>query len=387
MADYFTDVVRPQNPEDLAEAMGWASARGQTIELGGNFSKRRMGGPAKPANITISTAAMNRVRQYEPRDLTISVEAGITYCELSRLLAEHHQMIPLDPPFSDIATIGGVVASNCCGPRRRLYGTARDLVIGMQFALLDGKLVKSGGMVVKNVAGLDMGKLMIGSFGTLAAIAVVNFKVIPQPPCERSFRFSFAGLDEALGVRDAILKSPLDPTAIDLLNPAATESAKPAYLLAVRAGGNTAAIARYERELAAMGALPMRPGEDAGFWSTLQNFTPLYLDLHPDGAVVRVSCTLKGLAAVMRPITGPAVARAGSGVCHVYFEHADDAVHYAAGMVREHSETVIEFAPEGRKEALDLWPAPGQDLEIMKRIKRMFDPQLILNRGRLYGVI
>src|ERR1039458_2677189 len=103
--------------------------------------------------------------------------------------------------------------------------------------------------VVKNVAGLDMSKLMIGSFGTLAAIAVVNFKLIPQPPCERTFRFSFAGLEEAVAARDAILKSPLDPAAIDLLNPAAAEAKKPAYMLAVRAGGNAAAIARYEREL------------------------------------------------------------------------------------------------------------------------------------------
>src|ERR1039457_4171386 len=223
MPDYSTDIVRPQSPEELAEAMGWASARHQTIELGGHFSKRLMGGPAAPSNITISTAAMRRVRQYEPRDLTIRVEAGISYCDLNRLLAEQHQMIPLDPSFAETATIGGIVACNCSGPRRRLYGTARDMVIGIEFATLEGKLVESGGMGVKNVAGLDMSKLMIGSFGTLAAIAVVNFKLIPQPPCERTFRFSFAGLEKAVAARDAILKSPLDPAAIDLLNPAAAE--------------------------------------------------------------------------------------------------------------------------------------------------------------------
>ena len=147
-----TDAVLPESPEDLAETMGWAGARHRTIQLGGHFSKRLMGGPVAAADMTISTAAMNGVRQYEPRDLTISVEAGISYCEVSRLLAEHHQMIPLDPPFSDTATIGGVLAANSSGPRRRLYGTARDLVIGMQFATLEGKLVQSGGMVVKNVA-------------------------------------------------------------------------------------------------------------------------------------------------------------------------------------------------------------------------------------------
>ncbi len=119
--------------------------------------------------------------EYEPRDLTISVEAGLPWREFTSLLAANRQMVPLDPPFAADATVGGVVAANSSGPRRRLYGTARDLVIGMRFATLEGKLVQSGGMVVKNVAGLDMAKLMIGSFGTLAAIAVVNFKLLPAP--------------------------------------------------------------------------------------------------------------------------------------------------------------------------------------------------------------
>src|SRR5580692_13209625 len=203
MPEYSTDPVLPKSPEDLAEAMGWAGARGRTVQLGGHFSKKLMGGPAARAKMTISTAAMNGVRKYEPRDLTISVEAGISYCEVSRLLAEHHQMIPLDPPFSDTATIGGILAANSSGPRRRLYGTARDLVIGMQFATLEGKLVDSGGMVVKNVAGLDMGKLMIGSFGTLGAITTVNFKLAPLPEMERSFLLPFATLSAAIAARNA----------------------------------------------------------------------------------------------------------------------------------------------------------------------------------------
>ena len=103
--------------------------------------------------------------------------------------------------------------------------------------------------------------------------------------------------------------------------------------------------------------------------------------------MVRVSCTLKELKAVMRPIPGPAIARAGSGVCHVYFKHASEAAVFAAETAREFSETVVEFAPENRTEGMALWPAPGQDLEVMTRIKHMFDPQLLLNRGRLYNRI
>ena len=165
----------------------------------------------EPADAAISTAALRRVMEYEPRDLTISVEAGLPWSELTRLLAANRQMVPLDPPFADSATVGGVMAANRSGPRRRLYGTARDLVIGMRFATLEGKLVQSGGMVVKNVAGLDMAKLMIGSFGTLAAIAVVNFKLPPAPEIERSFLLPFDSLPDAMAARNRMLAACCSP--------------------------------------------------------------------------------------------------------------------------------------------------------------------------------
>jgi len=232
-----------------------------------------------------------------------------------------------------------------------------------------------------------MGKLMIGSFGTLAALAVVNLKVIPQPLCERTFHFSFGGLEEAVAARDAILRSPLDPAAIDLMNPAAVDAEKPVYVLAVKTGGNAAAIARYARDLAAMGAHAVPVDQEAEFWQAIQEFTPRYLEAHKDGAVVRVSCTLKELRPVMQSIPGPAIARAGSGVCYAYFKHFGQAAAFAAKTSQEYRETVVEFAPENRKHEMDLWPLPGKDLELMRRIKHMFDPQLLLNRGRLYNRI
>src|ERR1035441_4712186 len=222
----------PQTPGELAAALGEAAAHGRTISLAGHDSKRLMAGP---------TAALKRVIEYEPRDLTISVEAGLPWRELTTLTARSRQMAPLDPPFAREATVGGVIASNGSGPRRRLYGTARDLVIGMKFATLEGKMVQSGGMVVKNVAGLDMAKLMIGSFGTLAAIAVVNLKLAPAPEVERSFLLAFDSLQDAIAARNSILASVLQPAAVDLLNKAAGASLGPAsWLLAIRTGGNPA---------------------------------------------------------------------------------------------------------------------------------------------------
>jgi glycolate oxidase FAD binding subunit len=369
-------VVTPQNPEALAAALVEAASQKQSITLGGRFSKNKMAGPIKPSAVTIATTGLTRVLSYEPKDLTISVEAGLPWAEFSRLLAENRQMVPLDPPFAGLATVGGVVAANSSGPRRRLYGTARDLVIGMTFATLEGKLVKCGGMVVKNVAGLDMGKLMIGSFGTLAALAVLNFKLQPMPQVERLFLLSFDSLDTAIAARDKILKSVLQPASIDLLNPmAAAIVGWSGYILAIQAGGNAAVIDRYERELRELGSFQVSDTP-----SPLPEFTPWYLATHENAAVVRISCTLSQLRDVIRALNAPVVARAGSGVCYAYFDKAEP----AAEAVQHTHNAIIEFAPEDRKPKLNLWPAPGPDFELMKRIKHMFDPEHLLNRGRLY---
>ena len=378
----------PQTPRELAEALRTAASQGHTIALSGNGSKRRMAGPIPRADEELSTAGLNRVLQYEPHDLTISVQAGLPWRELTRVLAENRQMVPLDPPFADAATVGGVVASNCSGPRRRLYGTARDLVIGMKFATLEGKLVDCGGMVVKNVAGLDMAKLMIGSFGTLAAIAVVNFKLSPMPELERSFLLPFESAGKALETRDRIIGSVLQPSAIDLLNPAAAVTlGNRAWLLAIRTGGNQAVIDRYERELAqlAEGVAFNGPRHDT-LWRHVEEFTPQFLEKRPDGAVVRASCTLKELAAVMESFEGPAVARAGSGVCYGYFDESRAASAWLAESAGRGWKAVIEYSREDR-EASGLWLSPGGDFAIMQRVKNLFDPGNLLNRGRLYGRI
>ena len=379
----------PSSPADLAAAMLEAAAHQRTIALAGNNSKCLMAGPREPADVAIATAALRRVLQYEPHDLTVSVEAGLPWREFTSLIAQNRQMVPLDPPFAATATVGGVIAANSSGPRRRLYGTARDLVIGMTFATLEGKLVQSGGMVVKNVAGLDMAKLMIGSFGTLAAIAVVNFKLLPAPEAERSFLLPFPSAADAVSVRNRVLASPLQPSAIDLLNPAAAASfGGSGWVLAVRAGGSPAALRRYEAELAHIaGRLAVETECPGTFWQEVENFTPQFLNRGPDGAVVRVSCTLKDVGAVMQSFPGPAVARAASGVCYGYFEQAEAAAGWFARTGEMGWKAVIEFAPEARKRPLDLWPSPGGDFEIMRRVKALFDPSNLLNRGRLYNRI
>lgn len=382
-------MIVPRTLEELCEVISRPARHERTIALTGNGTKYRMAGPVADADETIATTGLNQIIEYEPRDLTVSAEAGVPWHELTAVLAKERQMIPLDPPFAQHATVGGVIAANSNGPRRRLYGTARDLVIGMQFVTLQGKAIQSGGMVVKNVAGLDMGKLMIGSFGTLAAIAVVNFKVLPMPEVERSFLVAFPSLEAAVAARDRILTGPLQPAAIDLLNPqAGAMLGNASWLLAIRVGGNAAAVDRYEREFGAIGDGMAFEGErEDVLWQRIQEFTPAYLESHADGAVVRISCTLKETQAVMGAFEGPAIARAGNGVLYGYFEQAAAADAWLRAAAGRGWKGVIEFSPPAAKDGLDLWPSPGPDFEIMRKVKHLFDPSNLLNRGRLYNRI
>jgi glycolate oxidase FAD binding subunit len=378
--------IHPRTPEELAGALAAAGARKQTLVTGGHFSKDLLGGPLEPAAGALSTRCMTRLLHYEPRDLTISVEAGMPWADLTGLLASNRQMIPLDPPFAAEGTVGGVIAANLSGPRRKLYGTARDLVIGMKFVTIAGEIVQSGGMVVKNVAGLDMAKLLIGSLGTLGVIASVNFKLTPMPAIERTFLLPFDRLESAIAARDALLKSYLQPQSVDLLNPeAAAALGRRSWTLAIQAGGKEAAIERYEREIAGLGdGVAFEGADERELWTLVREFAPRFCKTNPTGAVVRASCKLSELKAVLETGGGPAIARAGSGVVYTGFPDAAAAADWAALAAKRGWKPVIEYAPRDRKSQLPLWPAPGQDLEIMMRIKQMLDPDRLLNRGRYY---
>jgi glycolate oxidase FAD binding subunit len=343
-------VILPETVTELAGALRSLAQAHRTIRLGGNFTKDRTGGPLCPAAETISTAALRRLLKYEPRDLTISVETGMPWAELERSLAEHGQMLPLDPAFglgNPQATVGGVIAANQSGPLRRQYGTARDMVIGMTFVTLEGQEIRTGGNVVKNVAGLDMGKLMIGSFGTLAAIASVNFKVFPIPPASRTFVLEFATAAEAFAERDRVLRGLLPPAAIDLVNwPAG-------FRLLIRAMGTRAVVDRFTREFPH--ALAVDGDQQMSLWCEVRQFTPRFLDAHPGGKVAAIPVSLTEMRGLIENLNTPFIARAGSGVVYA---------HYTA----------------------DAPPMPVRDdAEMMRKVKRMFDPENLLNRGRLHG--
>jgi glycolate oxidase FAD binding subunit len=211
--------------------------------------------------------------------------------------------------------------------------------------------------VVKNVAGLDMSKLMIGSFGTLAAIASVNFKVFPIPPASRTFVTEFPGIAEAFEERDRILRGQLPPAALDLVNWDGSGETGRLRLLA-RAMGTPAVVERFTREFAHARALGAE--EQATAWQDIRDYPARFLEANPHGAVITIPCSLtemRDVAAKLDASKIPFIARAGSGAVYAHY-----AANAPAVPVRD-------------------------DAEMMKQVKRMFDPENLLNRRRLHGYL
>jgi len=189
----------PSSAEELARSLRDASQAASRIER-------------------IDLSALSRILEHAPEDMTVTVEAGATLASLQRALASRGQWLPVDPPHPERLTLAGLLDTNASGPRRAGFGTIRDYVIGLRVALADGRLIRSGGKVVKNVAGYDLMKLFIGARGTLGVIVEVTFKLLPLPEAEAFVQCRFDTLEPAERLIAAVLDSELRPTVFDLHN-------------------------------------------------------------------------------------------------------------------------------------------------------------------------
>jgi glycolate oxidase FAD binding subunit len=311
----------------------------------------------------------------------VTVEAGMTLADLQRRLGARGQWLPLDPPVSAEATIGGVLATNASGPTRLARGTARDLVIGMTVATAQGELVKSGGRVVKNVAGYDLAKLHIGALGTAGVIVQVSFKVAPLPVREDCI--GVQGEPAALaGLAEAVQEARLPATGA-VLHTAGT--GRP-WTLGLRFGAGNAAVERSLREtraLAAAGGL-VEEALDAAGWRALQP------DYDGPAVVARASVLptdLPGMAEALASAGAAVSALAGVGVLYGCWD-TDVSPERLRGL-RELAGTsgalVIEKAPLETKRAVDVWGGSGRGFELMRRLRQEMDPGRVLNPGRFAG--
>jgi glycolate oxidase FAD binding subunit len=297
------------------------------------------------------------------------------------------------------------------------------MVLGARFVTAEGTLAKTGGKVVKNVAGYDLAKLLIGSLGTLAVLTEVTFKVFPIPPASATLLLGFESLPEALRAAQRIVHSQFSPQALDLLDRAAGSllvepllTAFP-YTLAARAAGPEAVVERSARELPALvpSENPKEVGrligeEEVRVWARIQELTPSFLRAQPDGIVIKASVLLTRIGDVLAAasrvasangLAAATLARAGTGVVYCYLWAGPEAAVSTFSKERLASawesllreieglggRAVVEWAPASVKEKVNLWGTLRDEFAVMQRLKAQFDPHGILNPGRFYGGI
>lgn len=382
-------VVSPANAQELAQVLAIAQQNQVHVTPWGGGSQQLIGAPPSHHELVVCTRRLKQVLIHEPDDLTISVEAGMTFGELRTYLAGHGQMLPIDPAVPDQATIGGLIATAADSPRRLGYGTIRDLLIGIQVAEISGELTKAGGMVVKNVSGFDMMKLYLGSFGTLAVITSANFKLWPIQRASASQLYCFAQAHQAFAMLDALSETQLTPTAVEYLNAAAlaTLQIDAPCALAIRAEGLPASVERHSREIQALAQryqaqqlIEYQSQAEHDFWLSINNLAQT-TGLGPSEALLKFSTLPSDLAATIVQLEHFAPvqlsARALNGVIYARFSatNAEQLQQIASqnfGM--QWSATALDGAPR--------WGQVYAGAELMQRIKQEFDPQALLNAGR-----
>ena len=204
-------VVVPEDREQVADVMRWASESGVTVYPRGGGTKIALGNPPDSVGLVLDLSRLNRVIDYQPGDMTATVEAGITLDGLQRELAAARQFVPLESPLPARATVGGTLTTAYSGPMAHAYGPPRDWLIGIGVVAADGVATKAGGRVVKNVTGYDLNRLYTGSLGTLAVIVEASFKVAPLPPEEFAMVAPFDTMEEAVTAGREVLNLPAGP--------------------------------------------------------------------------------------------------------------------------------------------------------------------------------
>src|SRR5919202_2526867 len=199
-------VEGPESAEAVAALLRRAAGERQAVVPWGAGTKQGLGNVPRAYDLAFDLSALDQVLEYEPADLVVTAQAGVPLAALQRRWGEAGQFLALDPPYAEQATLGGTLAANASGPSRLLYGTARDLVLGMRVALPSGEVVKSGGKVVKNVVGYDLNKMHIGALGTLGLMVEVTLKVHPLPAAEATVYAEFDRLEAAGNVAGKLFR-------------------------------------------------------------------------------------------------------------------------------------------------------------------------------------
>ncbi len=418
--------VQPADAAQAAEIVSLAIEGKMSLVPCGARTTFGVGMPPSRFDVALDLSRITGVAHYDPSDLTISVNAGMPLLELTTVLAENKQFLPLAVPYFATATVAGAIATGLDSPLRHHYGTARDFLIGAEFVDGTGALAKSGGRVVKNVTGYDFHKLLCGSLGSLAVITKLNFRTYPNPPSRRGFLASFADDSAALGFVQQIAASPLNPALIEVLSPefaklfleeqspvASLRLDTQAWTVCVGFEGGAEVCERYARDLSglarsasAQNAVTVHDAQFMALLDILRDAPAAMRTAAPQAILFRFATLPSQLMALLRAVRSFA---SSSWMPNVVLIRSGTII-YLALLPKENDESAIKqvayfwksigslhgkmefnasivLCPWEWKRELNVWAHATADLDLQRRVKKAFDPTGTFACGRFVGGI
>ncbi len=416
-------VVLPGTIEEVAQIMKVASRESLAIVPWGGGTKIGFGRELHKIDFAICTGRINRIIEYEPSDLVGIVECGITLKGFQKALREKNQFLAIDPPHIESgATLGGIIATNDSGPRRLKYGTIRESLIGIKVVRADGNIIKGGAKVVKNVAGYDLPKLYVGSLGTLGIMVEGTFRLYTIPEASQTLLICFPSLEKLYETVFLILNSFLVPSCLEVLNPILVNVISEKLNLNLKNGEYALAVRIESVEKAVRDQISKvkdifrkKNGEGILFegkpeetlWQEIIEF-PWRFCVH-NRVVCKASVLITDVPKVFQASgelsksSGLKIyisARAGNGILIISIEIDSTSLPRMKVLpIVEVIESlrdlisslkgglIIHEAPLSLKSQIDTWGEVGASIDVMKKLKALFDPNSILNPGRFAGGI
>ncbi len=399
--------VMPGTAEEVAAIVSAANQHGLSVMPAGGFTQQSVGNRPSSVDVLLYTSRLTKVEHYDPGDLTVGIGSGCTVSQLSSMVAAHGLLFPVDPPLPERCTVGGVLATGIHGPLRHGYGGVRDFCIGIRFVTGEGRQAKGGGRVVKNVAGYDLMKLLIGSHGTLAVITSASFKLFPSPRQTRTFMAQFSSAAEAIAFRSRVLHSPLSPMCLELVSPGAgnllrhgtTPSAD--WVMCLRAAGSDAVLARYRAELGSDISREVEDQEERDLWQSIAGFSEATRARHRRLLLISISAPLSAVESVLADFAAVAesnsfvlgvIGRIGAGHLQAALwplQDADvslvnfvNAVSALRSRLPRNTSMMVQDCPQEARHHVTAWGPTPTHIESMRAVKNALDPRDILNRGR-----
>ena len=425
------EVVSPSSEDQLSRVVASADSDGTALFPRGGGTRIDLGGVPSRPGIVIDMTGIDQVVAHNYADLTATFQAGITMRQVSETLSQHGQLLAVDPPLPGRATIGGTLAAGVSGPLKWHFGHPRDTVIGMKVVQPDGQVTKSGGQVVKNVSGYDMSRLHVGGLGSLGIILEASFKLTPVPMYEKTIVAAYRSIEGAQSTALGIFNSHLMPLAMTAFDASAArrigmDSEPSRWRLAVRLGGRSRTLDRQVDDVTSIcgkaDSCELEPVEGRSaerFWQSLRDLgwdaqTAPLLGIHVSALPSDLVKIVSAVDQTQCPALDPSiVAQPAFGAVDIFWyirnpspdnrpvgalreapppddtSQADESRGIISKFQRSITQiggsAVVQRCPLEVKKDIDVWGGEPPGIETMRRLKKQYDPNNIMNPGRFVG--